>query len=105
MTTLERPLRPMRASGNSANLYYYGEGGREERGRVWVEVLADTVTRNGLGEIVARSRPIYHIRIYRTGYGMVATTTYTPRRKPNPLALSPRLVARLVREALGGAPS
>lgn len=94
-----RELKPMVASIASANIYYYGERTPEGAGRVWCEVLVDSL------EVVDgrwRSKPIpdYRVTVNVTGVGRVGEATYTPSRRPNSIALSTRTVARLVREVL-----
>lgn len=94
-----RELKPMVASISSSNLHYYGERAPEAPGRVWCEVLVDSLTRVG-GGWLSKPIPDYRVRVYVSGVGAVGEMTYTPSRRPSPVELSPRTVARLVREVL-----
>lgn len=101
---LDRPLRPLRHSGTTANLDYYGEDAPSAPGRVWCDVMTNAFDyeRSPGGElkVTAKRVPDYRVTVYVQGRGQVAQVVYEPRRRvAGPLPT--RTVARLVREALG----
>lgn len=93
--------QPLRRSGSSANITYYGEPQPEGPGRVWCDVLRHGIERVGDGW---RSKPIpdFYVTVYVTGRGEVGRTTYTPKTRPRQPELPARTVTRLVREVLEG---
>lgn len=99
-TLLNRPLKPLRHSGSSANLDYYGEPGPKGPGRVWAEVLCSAVDFRVKPPKVKRV-PDYSVRVYVTGRGEVARADYAPKSRPTTNRLPARTVGRIVREALG----
>lgn len=91
--------KPLVYSGNSSNLYYYGEPRQEGPGRVWCEVLSWGLFKRPDGSWGTKV-PDYTVTVYVTGRGEVGRTTYQPKRRPPGDHLSPRTVTRLVREVL-----
>lgn len=91
-------IQPLKRSGNSANIIYYGEPKPESEGRVWCEVLVGSIDFT-TDPPSKRPRTRYHFRVYR-GYtdNKVAEFTYEPATTRG--VLPARTVTRLVREAL-----
>lgn len=95
-------IGPMERTGNSANITHYSErGARNAKGYVWCEALrGNRWERDDEGV----SRPVgptyFSIRVYRQGVGELFDFRYVPKTQPPPFELSPRTVARLVREEL-----
>lgn len=79
---------------NSHNIASY----RDEGTKRWASVLCDTIERVE-GRIQLTAKPTYHVTVYEEGVGEIGRINYRPARRPNPINLSPRTVARLVREA------
>ncbi len=82
-------------TGQSANIDFYAEMPRK-KGSLWCEVLRSGVMR--VDGVMQRVNPTYHFSLYRQKVGKVDQFEYRPQR--NPGVLSPRTVARLVREVL-----
>jgi hypothetical protein len=87
-------VKPLRRTGNSANITYYSEP-TSAHGDVWAEVLRSDHDRR-----LRPDRPRFYVTVYRIGTGVVARTRYYPRL---PVAVGPlaaKKVTELVREAL-----
>lgn len=96
-------IRPMERTGNSANIVFYQERHKLRESYVWCEVLHSVpFARDHEGLLrIDRSKPVvFRFRVYRQGVGELFDFTYTPKTQPPPSELSPRTVARLVRQEL-----
>lgn len=82
-------------TGASASIDFYSE---PHGGRVWCEVL------RWRSALTRRPLPVFYIRVYRQGYGIVAEHTYRPRKAVAPGPLPDDVVTRLVRQALATGP-
>ena len=91
-------MKPLRHTGDSANIAYYAEP-TSNHGDVFAEVLrSDPYSRR------RRSSPgrdtWFDVTTYRIGTGQVARTRYAPRSQVPPGPLDAATVTRLVRQAL-----
>lgn len=96
---MNRPIKPLKSSGVSQNINYYGEPLAQEE-RIWVSVLCSTIAKDPETSKFKLVKPTYYGTIYQHNHGEIGRFKYEPRRTPNPIALSDRTVTRLVREAL-----
>jgi hypothetical protein len=105
MTALiDRALRPMVHTGDSANIAFYGERSHNGVRGVWCEVLRGLPWQRDTGGavFVNRTLPVtYRFTIYIAGQGKVAEATVERPFANAPERLPTRTVARVVREALG----
>jgi len=83
-------------SGSSANILRYRKVGT----KVWASVVYNTF-RFERGEVVHLPAATYDLTFYEEGVGEIGRCKYTPAKTPNPIALAPRVVARLAKEATG----
>lgn len=95
-------IRPLERTGNSANIVFYAErGAKRGDGSVWCEALRGNRWERGDDNVTRPVGPTYFsIRVYRQGVGEVFDFKYTPKRQPPPGELSPRTIARLLRQEL-----
>lgn len=83
-------------SSVSANINYYRSG------KLWCSVLCSTIEGDGEGGYRLKRLPTYTFHVYEEGVGEIGNFTYEPTTRPNPIALRPRTVSRLVNECLRG---
>ena len=77
-------MKPLKHTGDSANIAWYAEGQDQQDAYIYAEVLCDSVQRRA-GGLAPRLIPEFHIRVTRVGEGRIAEFTYRPRRpRPDP---------------------
>jgi len=82
----------MKYTGSSSNMAYYrGDDG------LWVSVIRNGIQRVD-GEWVKLNPPTFSVSVYRDGEGEVERFLYEPKTAPKGYELSPRTVARLIKE-------
>jgi hypothetical protein len=92
---------PVELTGQSSNLYFYGEKDRRD-GYLWAEVLVASWERGR--PLVPRKIPRFYVTVRRQGEGVIAETKWEPARTPKTGhgALDPGRVRSLMQEAVDG---
>jgi hypothetical protein len=93
-------MKPLHHTGDSSNIAYYAEP-TTHHGDVWCEVLRNDYGHHK-GELYTLARPVFHLTVYRIGWGEIARHAYRPRTDPGPGPLPAGVVTTMVRQAMKG---